>query len=137
MFEVAYGTEGPGRKGARGTDGPGRKDVGGNSSGGGGLDTWRAHVSGCFGDTLAGAVLLDGVELLGGVASAVVVVVVVVDVVHVVVVDVRALQGLVALEVALSAPKDTGLGIGVHLHVLANAVGIELVVTWSVGVGLV
>ena len=103
--------------------------------GGGGLDTWRAHVGGCFADTLAGAVLLDGVELLGGVASAVVVVVVMVDVVHVVVVDVRALQGLVALEVTLSAPKDTGLDIGVHGHGLAHAVGVELVAAWSVGVG--
>ena len=123
---------------ASGTNGSGQKDVGGkrcgDSSGGGGLDTWRADVGGCFGDTLAGAVLLDSVELLGSVASAVVVVVVVVDVVHVVVVDVRALQGLVALKVALSAPKDLGLDIGEHGHGLTNAVGVELVVAWSVGV---
>ena len=103
--------------------------------GAGGLDAWRAHVGGCFGDTLAGAVFLDGVELLGGVASAVVVVVVMVDVVDVVVVDVRALQGLVALEVTLSAPQDAGLDIGVHGHILANAAGVEQVAAWSVGVG--
>jgi len=50
-----------------------------------------------------------------------VVVVLVVDVVHVVVADVRALQGLVARKVTLSAPKDTGIGIFVCLHGLASA----------------
>ena len=60
------------------------------------------------------------------------VVVLVVDVVHVVVVDVRALQGLVALKVALSAPQNLGLSLGVDLNSLARTVGVELVVTWGV-----
>ena len=64
--------------------------------------------------------------------GSVVVVVLVVDVVHVVVVDVRALQGLVALKVALSAPQNLGLSLGVDSDGLAHAVGGELVVSWGV-----
>jgi len=60
---------------------------------------------GLNGNSLARAVLLNGVELLGGVTGAVVVVVHVVDVVHVVVVDVCSLEGLVSLKVAFSAPQ--------------------------------
>jgi len=106
----------------RGTDGAGSC----------GLNAWGALILAFDGDTLAGAVLLDGVELLGGVAGSVVVVVLVVDVVHVVVVDVGALQGLVALKVALSAPQNLGLSLGVDSDSLAHAVGVELVATWGV-----
>lgn len=97
------------------------QERGGNSSGCGGLNAWWAHVGGCLADTLAGAVFLDDVELLGGVASSVVVVVFVVDVVHVVMADVGALQGLVALDFTLSAPEDLGVGVGVGQHGLASA----------------
>ncbi len=65
------------------------------------------------------------------------VVVLVVDVVHVVVMDVGALEGLVALEVALTAPQDLRLLLGVDLDILSSASGIELVGSWSVGIGLV
>ena len=70
-------------------------------------------------------------------ASSVVVVVLVVDVVHVVVVDVGALEGLVALKVALTAPQDLGLSLGVDLDVLSSATSIELVGSWGERVGLV
>ena len=69
-------------------------------------------------------------------AGSVVVVVLVVDVVHVVVVDVGALQGLVALEVALTAPQNLGLTLGVDGDSLSLAASIELVGSWGVGVGL-
>jgi len=61
-----------------------------------------------------------------------VVVVLVVDVVHVVVVDIRALQGLVALKVALSAPQNLLLSLGVDSDSLASAAGIEQVAAWGV-----
>ncbi len=109
----------------------------GDGAGVGGLNAWGALVGGLDGDTLARAVLLHGVELLGGVASSVVVVVLVVDVVHVVVVDVGSLEGLVALEVALTAPQDLGLLLGVDLDILSLAARIELVGSWSVRIGLV
>ena len=93
----------------------------GDSAGRGSLDAWRALVGSLDGDALARAVLLDGVELLGGVAGSVVVVVLVVDVVHVVVVDVGPLEGLVALEVALTAPENLLLALGVDSDGLAHA----------------
>ena len=64
--------------------------------------------------------------------GSVVVVVLVVDVVHVVVVDVRALQGLVALKVALSAPQNLRLSLRVDSDGLAHAAWVELVVSWGV-----
>lgn len=70
--------------------------------------------------------------MLGGVTGSVVVVVLVVDVVHVVVVDVGALQGLVALKVALSAPQNLGLSLRVDSDGLALAAGVESVVSWGV-----
>jgi len=66
--------------------------------------------------------------------NAVVVVVHVVDVVDVVVVDVRALQRLIALKVAFSAPQHLLLTFWVHEHRLTCAARIKEVATRSVAV---
>ena len=110
-------------------------EAGSDGTGSGSLNAWGALVGSLNTDTLARAVLLHGVVLTGLVAGTVVVVVVLVDVVHVVVVDVGTLEGLVSLEVALTAPQDSGLSLGVDSHGLAGAVGIKLVASWGVGVG--
>ena len=109
--------------------------TGGDSSGCGCLDARRALVSGLCGDALARAVLLDSVELLGSVPSPVVIVVLVVDVMHVIVMDVGALERLVALQVALTAEKHLGLALWIDSHGLADAIRGELVSAWRVRIG--
>ena len=107
-----------------------------NWHGGGrwGLDAWWASVLSLDSGSLAAAVLLDGLELLGGVLDSVVVVVEVVDVVHVVVVDVGSLESLVALEVSLTTEEDVGLLLWVDEDWLADAA--EVLVLSSKGEGV-
>ena len=99
------------------------------------LDAGRALVSGLSGDAFARTVLFDSVELLGGVPGPVVIVVLVVDVMHVIVMDVGALERLVALQVALTAEKHLGFALWIDSHGLADAIRSELVSAWNVRVG--
>ena len=67
--------------------------------------------------------------------SPVVIVVLVVDVMHVIVMDVGALERLVALQVALTAEKHLGLAFWIDSHSLADAIRGELVSAWRVRIG--